>query len=284
MNRPPAAAILLALIAIIAIIVFSLATGTPRVARATESLGFGGAGAGEDANPSEATEMEQLVKKDPVAYLAKCLDRYRREVKGYHAIMQKQERISGRLQPKETIEVFFRENPHSVCLRWIEGARKAERALYVEGENNGKMLARPSGALARRFAGEVVERDVDGSDARQSGRYTLSDYGIRKGTERTLAAWVAAKERGALHVVYLGQQRVREAGDRTCYKLRRTNDQPENDGVMELTLYVDKENYLQVGSVLKGESGKLIGEYFFRDIQLNPVFEPRQFQRDALVP
>ena len=47
--------------------------------------------------------------------------------------------------------------------------------------------------------------------------------------------------------------------------------------------YFDKENWLQVGVVLKGEDSKLIGEYMFRDIQLNPRFKPDQFTREALL-
>ena len=57
---------------------------------------------------------------------------------------------------------------------------------------------------------------------------------------------------------------------------------PENDGVLELTVYVDKETLLQVGSTVKGEDGKLIGEYFFRDIHFNPDFKAEQFTREAL--
>jgi len=231
-----------------------------------------------------ATSMERLAREDPIAFLEQCLDHYQREVKGYHCILQKQERIAGRLQPRETIEVYFREDPHSVLMRWQHGARKAEGALFVLGENNGKMLARPNGSLARRIVGDVVERDVDGADARQSGRYTLNQFGIRKGTERTLAAWKASRQRGKLQVEYLGEQVVKEAGDRPCYKLRRTYEAPEADGVTELTIYMDKETLLQVGSVLKGESGQLIGEYFWRDIQLNPALSPGQFDRDALTP
>jgi Protein of unknown function (DUF1571) len=240
--------------------------------------------ASEDKGRSTDSKMAQRAKEDPVAFLTECLARYDREVKGYRAIMQKQERIGGRLQPKEIINVCFKDKPHSVLLVWMEGARKAERALYVEGENNGKMLARPNGFIARKVAGDVVERDVDGADARQSGRYPLNEYGIKKGTERTLAAWSAARDQRALHVEFLGEQRVREAGDRFCYKLRRRNARPENDGVTELTIYVDKENLLQVGSILKGPGGKLIGEYFFRDIELNPAFSEGQFERGALSP
>jgi hypothetical protein len=238
----------------------------------------------ESPDVTTATTMEHLAGEDPVRFLELCLERYRQEVKGYRCILQKQERIAGKLQPRETIEVYFREDPHSVLMHWQHGARKAEGALFVLGENHGKMLARPSGSLARRIVGDVVERDVDGSDARQSGRYTLSQFGIRKGTERTVAAWKASRQRGKLQVEYLGEQSVKEAGDRNCYKLRRTYEAPEADGVTELTIYVDKETLLQVGSVLKGDNGQLIGEYFWRDIQLNPTFSPGQFERDALTP
>jgi hypothetical protein len=228
--------------------------------------------------------MEKLADSDPVAFLENCIRRYQREVKAYHCIMQKQERLAGKLQPKEVIEVYFRDQPHSVYLRWIEGARKAERIVYVAGENNNKMLVRPNGFLARKVAGDVVERDVNGSDAKQSGRYPVNEFGIKNGTVRTLAGWQAAKKKGKLHIEHLPDQRVKEAGDRLCFKFRRTYEEPENDGVLGLTLYIDKETWLQVGSVVKGEESKLIGEYFFRDIQLNPPIPATQFTRAALQP
>jgi hypothetical protein len=227
--------------------------------------------------------MEQFARNEPTVFLENCLRRYERDVRGYHATMQKQERIQGRLQSKEIIDVWFRDKPHAVLMRWIDGARKADRALYVEGENHDKMLARPNGALARRLVGDIVERDVDGMDARASGRYPLSQFGMRKATERTLAAWQIAKEQGKLHVEFLGMQKVKEAGDRLCFKLRRTYEAPENDGVVELTIFVDQDNWLQVGSILKGVQNKLIGEYFFRDIQLNPIYPETVFTRTALV-
>lgn len=230
----------------------------------------------------DAAHLEKEAAENPVAFLEDCLRRYAREIKGYHCTMQKQERIDGRLQSREIVDVLYRNQPHSALLHWKEGARKAEAALFVEGENNGKMLARPTGVLARTVAGNVVERDVEGSDARASGRYPLTQFGIRKGTERTLKAWKAAQDRGQLDVKYLGVQKIKEAGDRPCYKLRRAYAAPETDGVTELTIYVDTDTWLQVGSVLKGEGGKLIGEYFFRDIELNPTFAPGQFERSAL--
>jgi len=222
---------------------------------------------------------------DPIAVLEKCLARYRKEVQGYTAIMYKQERIGGQLQKEEEIKVAFKENPHSVSFEWLKGARSAERALYVEGANNGKLLARPNGFLARKIAGEVVSRDVDGSDAHKAGRYTLKQFGMKKGTERSLATLKRLRAKKQLKVEYLGIHRAPpKAGNRLCYKFHATYTEPVDDGVTDLTIYIDKETWLQVGSQLKGKDGVTIGDYFFRDIKLNPEFPEDQFKRKALIP
>jgi hypothetical protein len=232
--------------------------------------------------PPGIVSHDPLPVEDPVAFLEKCLQKYdEQHIEGFTCILQKQERIDGKLMPSEETEVAFRAKPHSVFMHWVRGARKADSALYVQGENDNKMIAHPSG-LAGALV-KVVTRDVDGADAKQSGRYTLDTFGFKKSMERTLKAWKAARDRGALKVEYLGIRKVKETGDRLCWALRRTNDKPEDDGIMEGMFYFDKENWLQTGVVLKGEEGKLIGDYMFRDVQLNPKFKPGQFTRDALL-
>lgn len=227
-------------------------------------------------------EMERLARSDPVEFLHDCLRYYDKNVKGYTAVLRKQERLNGKLELPEVIEVAQREHPFSVSMHWIEGAKLAESALYVTGQNGGNMLVRPALALARSF---IVQRDPEGAEARQSGRYTIKEFGIRKGMERTLDSWKAAKEKGELHVEFLGTKRVKEVGDRDCLVLRRSQyARPEADGVTELTVYIDKENWLQVGSVLKGDEGKVIGAYYFRDVKINPDFPADQFTRAGIKP
>jgi hypothetical protein len=229
--------------------------------------------------PSEA-EMERLAKSDPIAFLRECLRRYDREVRGYTATLRKQERIGGHLQRSEVIDVAFREKPFSVLLRWKEGARRAAAVLYVKGENRDQLLVRPAGILS--VAGIVV-RDPNGEEAKQSGRYPLTEFGIKIGMQRALASWEKAKKANAFHVDYLGIKKIKELGDRPCWVLRRTRyAAPTEEGVTESTFFFDKENWLQVGSLLKGEEGKLIGEYFFRDIKINPEFPNDTFSREAL--
>ena len=119
---------------------------------------------------------------------------------------------------------------------------------------------------------------AEASKALDSARYTIDEFGIRLGTERTYKTWKERQAEGNLHVDYEGVQKVQKAGDRDCYVLHRTKmTKPEDDGVLDVVLYIDKETWLQVGSILRGDKGKLIGEYFFRDLTLNPNFAPNHF-------
>jgi hypothetical protein len=265
---------------------FVLLPGNPRADSASKDVPPPKVSDDGSALPDDAA-MERLARTDPIAFLENCVRRYDREVKGYRCTLQMQERIDGKLRPTEVIDVRFREKPFSVLLDWRSGAGLAQRTLYVKGRYHDEVQVLPAGIF--RLAG-VVARDPEGKQARQSGRYPLTEFGIEIGTRRALAAMKAARRRGSLRVEYLGEVRVKEAGNRLCWGLRRTGYEkpepdgftPARDGITQATFYFDKETWLQVGSILKGEENRLIGEYFFRDIQLNPEFKPGTFTPEAL--
>jgi hypothetical protein len=212
-----------------------------------------------------------------VAFVDACLQRYKRDIQSYQAILHKQERID-KLRRSEDIAVTFRERPFSVLLVWQRGAGRAERVLYVQGENADQLLVRPTG-LAYKIAG-IVRRDPRGPDARETSRVPLTEFGMGRATHQLLDAWQAAKKEGNLEVEYLGQKKIAEAGDRTCFVLRRTGFSLE--GVHAITVYFDAETWLQVGTTLKGEENALLGEYFFRDVRINPNVPADTFTRASL--
>jgi hypothetical protein len=224
-----------------------------------------------------AADMERLAKADPVAFLEWCLVRHEREVKGYHAKLVKQERIGGKLQPREFIDVDFREQPFSVRLQWPKAPRPALWTLYVKGANDDKLVVLPEGIKG---ALGPISLDPKGSMARESTRYLLTEFGIKVGCERTLAAWKAAREAKHLHVKYLGKLPNKELGPGLYYVFERSPyAKPEEDGIAYMKTYVDAETWMQVGTVLKNDKGDLIGEYLFKEVQLNPKFKDDLFTR-----
>jgi hypothetical protein len=224
---------------------------------------------------------EPLPASDPVVFLSECLKRYdARDVHGYRLTMEKQERIGDELQPREVIEIAFRAQPYSVYMRWLQGARRAKAVLYVEGENDNQMVVHPTGVAG--LLAPTVKIDPNGPQAREAGRYSIKEFGLQKTLERTLANWKTAQKNGALHVEYLGLREIAGTGDRPCYTLRRTYTKPDSEGVVQGTAFIDKQTWFQTGTMLMGQDNRLIGEYLFRDIQLNPTFKPDQFQTSAL--
>jgi hypothetical protein len=228
----------------------------------------------------DAKRLERLAKTDPIAFIEACVRRYDREVTGYTATLRKQERINGRVLPLEVVDLKFREKPFSVLLNWRQGAGPARRLVYVKTENNGNILVKPAG-LAGLIG--IVERNPEGAEARKTSRYPLTEFGIRYGMDRTIAAWRKAREQNALHVAYLGIKPIKELNNRPCFVLQRTDYKaPEEDGITKYTTYIDKETWLQTGSYLQGAGDELIAMYFFQDVVLNPVFPPGTFTRDAI--
>jgi hypothetical protein len=230
--------------------------------------------------PDDAA-MAELAKSDPIEFLKWSLIRYDREVRGYRVNMRKQERVNAKLRPAEDIAVCFREKPFSVLFEYAKPV-DAKYVLYVKPDdfsdkNKGRLLAQTAG----RFSFQL-SFGPDDDRPRETSRYAMYDFGIKVGAERTLASWTAAKKDEALHVEFLGEKKIKELGDRPCWVLRRTGyRKPEEDGITEATFYFDKETWLQTGSVLKNRNGDLIGEYLFRDVELNPKFDDDVFTKKS---
>ncbi len=227
--------------------------------------------------------LANLLHDHPLLFLELCADRFDRQVHGYTCTFVKKERIGGKLFPPgkndyEVIHAACREHPFSVFFQWEKKARLAARALYVEGENDNKILVRPIVTLL-----PIQARALDDPQAKKSGRYSMARFGMGLAIKRTVAAMRTAEALGTLHVRYVGEFKVRQVGDRVCYKFVRTPYEPlEEDALNELTIYIDKETWMQVGSILKDPNGNLLAEYFFRDIDVNPEFDETQFTRKAL--
>ena len=265
------------------------------------------------ADPLPQTDaFADLARTDPVGMFDACLARYSRETKGFRATLEKQERVAGKVHEREVVRVVAwgdvpsrpgaEPKPH-VRMVWEQGARKdlfgtaVTGSLYVAGENDDQIVAFRPHALVKSFH----QVDVKGSLARGASRYCIRDSGLYRGTLRSYLAWKKLRDAGDLKTEYLGKQVVAEVGGRECHVVRRVTARPnadsfaldeqaatnpktvERDGFTEVTVMIDAERWLQVGTVLKRPDGGLVGEYYFRDIELIPGDLPvATFTVDAL--
>jgi hypothetical protein len=239
------------------------------------------------ASSTEKSDGNPDPEKDVLGFLRACLKRYDATVHGYNLSFWKQERIANKLNALEIIDVAYRDQPYTVLFNWQQGERLAKKCLFIDGENRdaktGKclMLVLPAGVLSRIG---VVKRDPEGSEAKSSGRYPISAFGLRQAMDRVYKAWAAADAEKTLDVQYQGLNKVQETGGKTCHTFVRKcyNKPEEEDGVAEVVIYVDRETLLQVGTIVKNVHGELLATYYFKDIQLNPTFASNRFDPASL--
>jgi len=267
----------------------------------------------------EADEFEHLAKTDPIAMYDKCLARYQREVRGgFITRLLKRERVKGEPPPpaelpEEVIRLAVRgdlPDPETgkraveVSMKWESGARKflgseIRATLYNEkpgadGTGGRVVTWRPDASFSARSAAPI-----NGPLAEGQSRYCIRDAGLYGAMLRTYTAWKQRREAGTLKFEYLGKRAVEKAGGRVCHVIKRTcaglevdafelGGKPdlspgnvEKSGFTSVTVMIDAERWLQVGSELErtGPDGKsvLIASYYFRDIELNPTFPPDAF-------
>lgn len=96
-------------------------------------------------------------KLDPEEWLRTAEAAYDK-VASYSAVFHKQQRIAGKLLPRETILLKCRKRPFSLYMKWIEAPYAGSELLYVAGWNEDRIRAHRGGIL--RF----ITRDLDPRD------------------------------------------------------------------------------------------------------------------------
>jgi hypothetical protein len=249
-----------------------------------------------DTPPTESEQFARLAETDAVAMLAACLTNYEKEATGFRATLAKRERLKGKVHEPESVRVVAtgdvagpdRKTHIQVRMIWDQGAHAdafsnpVRGSLYVEDQAAEQLVIfRPTAAFLKEFS-IPYKSDL----AREASRYCIKDAGLYRSMLRTYSAWKRRQDAGELTVSYLGKRVVPEVGGRECYVVKRTcksaevdpfalDEQPptdakviDRDGFTEVTLFIDAERRLQVGTVIRRTDGELVGEYFFRDVEL----------------
>lgn len=230
--------------------------------------------------PPNELSFAELCERDPVGALARSMHRYKQEVEGYTCIMAKQERIGGTLNKPEVIRCEVRESPFSVYLYWVEGRGRAHSLLYPAEGRNDRLAVVPGNEVVRKVM-PFVTRSLDDKEVRAQSRYPITQSGMNSGTARAHASMLVAREQGTLKTRYDGVRPIPELGGKLCHVLHRDSEIPEEDGQTHLMLCFDVETLMQVGAVVHA-GDELVATYFFRDLVLNPKYEPGQFSMERI--
>jgi hypothetical protein len=239
----------------------------------TANAATAGAAGGETRTPPEIDPKHPLAPALEHAYAArKALT----QVKDYEAKFFKRERIGGRLISAE-MGIRFRTKPFSVYLRYV-APNAGREVLYVDGMNNGKLLAREASGLAS-LVGTVSVLPTS-SDAMAENRHPITLIGIEHLLERVIAQWEVESQYGEIDVKY----RPSKLGGADCKVLESSHPRPRRQFKFHMTrLWIDEKQGLpvrveQFDFPAAGESEpQLVEEYTYTNLKLNIGLGDRDF-------
>jgi outer membrane lipoprotein-sorting protein len=211
---------------------------------------------------SEALEPQEIMQRMASAYDG---------IRDYTTLFLKRERINGTLLPLETIELRF-QAPFKVYMAWYT-PHAGRVIVYVEGENDNKMLVNPGGL----FSFLRLKLDPSSSLATQNTHHTVREAGLQK----TIALLMREYERGQREgQVRLSLQGYEEVAGRSTYHLALLCDADETAGyyAQRGEVWVDTEHFLPIKLALYDWKNQLYAYYEYQRLRLNPELGPEAFR------
>ncbi|MCR9229543.1 DUF1571 domain-containing protein [Gimesia chilikensis] len=208
-------------------------------------------------------------------------------VSDYTTTFSKQEYVGGALTENQVINLKCRHKPFSVYMKWVVGD-KGQELLYVDGENDQKMLVKMGGLKGRLMP--TLKLDPHGSLAMQESRYPITKAGIRALAEEIIGFRKKdLAENLNTECVMLSNQKF-DGKDCYCFIAHFANAK-ESPTYRKSVIYIDQESCLPVfvrgfgwpreeiasASPEELDEQTLIESYSFTDINLKSELATADF-------
>lgn len=188
------------------------------------------------------------------------------KIKTLSATLEKQERVGGKLQDVETIELKMRESPKGVFMRWLAGPFKGRELMYSESQiGPGNIRVREGGLLGVM----AVTIGVDSAVAKRGTNHTVLEVGPIHLLHLIERDYVKAAPKG--HIKRINHGFVQVDG-RTVYKTESVLPRDASLGYYchRMVHYMDHITGVELKSEVYGFDDKLQESYFYKGLRLNP--------------
>ena len=237
--------------------------------------------------PTLLEQIEQMAKDDHIALLDMCLDNARQQYRDYTCTFIKQERIRGRMLPKQIVDASFRREPFSVAMAWRQddedGGKlempKGDRALYIEGQFRNKMVIRPTSEFLQALVGGSVKRDPQDPEVMKNTLRPITSFGFENSLQNLLDVYRQADDAGDLAFSFIGYA---EVNGRETIALSRMLPPERDYPAAETRIFIDLEYLVPVLVEGYDWDGEKFCYYLFQDVQFNLDLPAEAFTPEAL--
>lgn len=249
--------------------------------------------ASADGSPPGEASLAQKASSNAVENVAQAraivdrsIDFYTRNDK-FTCRVTRQEKVGSRMQPRELMLMNYRSKPHGVYYRWLDERHFGRECLWVEGENDGKMIT-IGGKGDFLFAGKLMALDPNGVLARSKGRYSITDSGMDRMVarlSRNLRAY-ERREQGYGSIVYAGVEQRPDLERPTTHLVQKIL--PGQDAIFPSGgtrhWFFDVKTSQVMLNCANNPDGEQVEYYRFDRFIYNPSLESRDFDPRVLWP
>ena len=203
-----------------------------------------------------------------------------KQIEDYSATVVKRERNGSQLGEYEYMFVKIREKPFSVYLNFLGPPKlEGQEVVYIEGKNDGKMLAHGSGVKKALFG--TVSIKPDGFIAMQGQHYPLTDIGISNLVRRLIEVGEQDMKYKECEVKYFEDAKI---NGRPCTCIQVVHPVPRKNFIFHIArIFIDKELGVPIRYAAydwpEEEGGKpqVIEEYTYLNLKANNGFTDADF-------
>jgi hypothetical protein len=221
-------------------------------------------------------EMQKLAAADPLEFLRKSLRWCDERVLDYTCQFEKQEKIEGVILKTETMQMKFRAKTFSLYLKWVGDVTAGQEALYVEGQNDGKVAVHPSGLLGILVRKVMV--DPTSKLALKHSRRPVTFAGMANMLRLIIPQCERARANGDLTLTYEG---LRDQNGRPAYVFKRVLPKKNDYPCPVLTIFIDQQFMICVRTDAYDWDGTLLSQYIYSDILINPGLKDADFDVES---
>ncbi|HWB01317.1 MAG TPA: DUF1571 domain-containing protein, partial [Pirellulales bacterium] len=200
-------------------------------------------------------------------------------IRDYSCVLIKRERIGNELVGPHRMAIKVRQDPFSVYLSYQSPSSfRGQEAIYVEGQNNNKVIGHLTGMKHRLFG--AVSLNPRGTIAMRGNRYPITDVGLKRMLERIIEVGQVDRAHGPCQVQY--RQAVIDGRSCSSMEIVHPRQQP-GFKYAKAIVYVDDRLEVPVRFEAygwpesDGDELPLIEEYTYTSLVLNPGFTDEDF-------
>lgn len=236
----------------------------------------------EAAKAAEADAMADLIRSDPRGYIQRVAEKAA-ELEDYTLLFTRIERrglLFKSLKGPEQIRCWFRREPFSIRMKWIDDEVKYGESVYVAGQENNQVRFIPRHGLFG-LPPTLTKVDLQTPVTWGEARRPMDQWGLENLMLQTLKSHEEVEPRGGAIIEYRGIVTLPDREDQPVHYMHTYYPRDPGQPTIQ-ELYFDVATNLPVGTIIRyTEGGKIDAAYFYDDLSTKLNLTDADFILDA---